>query len=479
MATVVTNLGSNTSIDTETASTCSPSYGSGPWTVTFNTNPTGVSVGDVAEIEDDYSVMAIYTYLITAIDTSGPNHNYTLKYMSDDGDNGDTSPCNLMTMGGGFSPSLAPATFKRAYSTISGWESDLDNDNIYSSGDTAKGECYKDSAFSMTGELSINGGDSLSVGSLAHTILTVAESQRHDGTADTGAKVNLSTGGRIKTWYQDAYIHRTIEWLEFDGGDSDQSFGSNWRIVDLSTGSTTGHVGTAAHLLIHGCHNTVVGDGNGYGVIGAGSQYSYIHNNIIYDCSGRLRTPGILGANNGIVCNNTVHKIGMTYTSYAGDGSREAIGIECVASCVYKNNIAVGTYFADDGHDHEKYDYLANGGDVGTYNISGDSTASGSNSFTGKTADSLFVSTTSGSEDLHLKDESAALAAGDDLGTGFTVGSDSSAGSSTYGTAINVDIDGRDRDAEGDTWDIGADQCHTCSAGGDDTTNVAFMLFFD
>ena len=468
MATVVTNLGSNTSIDTETPTTCSGS--SSPYTVQFGTDPTGVSIGDIAVINDS-TMGAEFTFLVTNISGSA----YTLTYMSDDSGMGDTSPCDMYNEMFG----QASATFKRAYSTISGWESDLDNDNIYSSGDTAKGECYKDSAFSMTGELSINGGDSLSVGSLAHTILTVAESQRHDGTADTGAKVNLSTGGRIKTWYQDAYIHRTIEWLEFDGGDSDQSFGSNWRIVDLSTGSTTGHVGTAAHLLIHGCHNTVVGDGNGYGVIGAGSQYSYIHNNIIYDCSGRLRTPGILGANNGIVCNNTVHKIGMTYTSYAGDGSREAIGIECVASCVYKNNIAVGTYFADDGHDHEKYDYLANGGDVGTYNISGDSTASGSNSITGESASDLFVSCCDGSIDLHLKDESAALAAGDDLGTGFTVGSDSSAGSSTYGTAINVDIDGRDRDAEGDTWDIGADQCHTCSAGGDDTTNVAFMLFFD
>ena len=448
MATIVTNLGSNTSIDTETPTTCSGS--SSPYTVQFGTDPTGVSIGDIAVINDS-TMASEFTFLITNISGSS----YTLTYMADDSDIGDTSPCDMYNEMFG----QASATFKRAYSTITAWEADLDNDNIYSSGDTAKGECYKDSAFSITGDrLRIDGGASLSGGNLAQTILTVPESQRHDGTADTGAKVNLSTGGRIQTWYQSASIDRTIEWLELDGGDSEQDFGSNWRIVDLATGSTTGHVGTAAHLLIHGCHNNQVNNGNSYGVIGGQSQYSYMHNNIIYDCSGRLRTPGILGSSNMVICNNTVYKIGMTYTSSANAGSREAIGIETGnSSCVNKNNIALGTYIADDGHDHEKYDYLTTGtGTVGTYNISGDSTASGSNSFTGKTADSLFVCTTSGSEDLHLRRDSAAVGAGTDLGTSITVGSDSSAGGSAYGTAINVDAQGNNREARSQAWDIGA-----------------------
>ena len=50
MATVVTNLGSNTSIDTETPTTCSGS--SSPYTVQFGTDPTGVSIGDIAVIND-------------------------------------------------------------------------------------------------------------------------------------------------------------------------------------------------------------------------------------------------------------------------------------------------------------------------------------------------------------------------------------------------------------------------------------------
>ena len=54
------------------------------------------------------------------------------------------------------------------------------------------------------------------------------------------------------------------------------------------------------------------------------------------------------------------------------------------------------------------------------------------------------MSTTGGSEDLHLKAGADAIDAGTDLGT--------------TPTGVNYDIDGRDRDAEGDVWDIGADE---------------------
>ena len=80
-----------------------------------------------------------------------------------------------------------------------------------------------------------------------------------------------------------------------------------------------------------------------------------------------------------------------------------------------------------------------------------------------------------GSIDLKLKAGAAAIGAGADLGTGYY---DSTSGftlaTSAYGTALNIDIDGRDRDAEGDDWDIGADQ-FVASA----TTNASFLLFLD
>jgi hypothetical protein len=70
-------------------------------------------------------------------------------------------------------------------------------------------------------------------------------------------------------------------------------------------------------------------------------------------------------------------------------------------------------------------------------------------SFTGSTGSipydtSNFTNVTGGSEDLHLVSGSDLIDAGTDLGT--------------TPTGVNIDIDGRDRDAEGDTWDIGADE---------------------
>jgi hypothetical protein len=70
--------------------------------------------------------------------------------------------------------------------------------------------------------------------------------------------------------------------------------------------------------------------------------------------------------------------------------------------------------------------------------------AAGVNSLVSKTSTNQFVSIVSGSEDLHLKAGADAIGAGVDLGT--------------TPAGVEVDIDGRDRDAEGDTWSIGADQ---------------------
>ena len=79
----------------------------------------------------------------------------------------------------------------------------------------------------------------------------------------------------------------------------------------------------------------------------------------------------------------------------------------------------------------------------------------------GKTlAEIAFVSTSACTEDLHITEDSVCVDAGTDLGT-------------TGGT--QTDINGRDRDSEGDTWDIGA---HEFVADAD-TTGAAFIMFVD
>lgn len=74
-----------------------------------------------------------------------------------------------------------------------------------------------------------------------------------------------------------------------------------------------------------------------------------------------------------------------------------------------------------------------------------------------------FVNEGAGTEDLHLDaTETLAIDRGTDLGTG----------------SWSFDIDGRDRDGEGDTWDIGADE-YVSAAGGqqyDETARVQTLL---
>ena len=72
-----------------------------------------------------------------------------------------------------------------------------------------------------------------------------------------------------------------------------------------------------------------------------------------------------------------------------------------------------------------------------------------SNSVTNVTLSDQFVSTVSGAEDLHLASILMRLM----LAARTT-------------PVVQYDIDGRDRDAENDTWDIGADEFVVAGGGG-------------
>jgi hypothetical protein len=78
----------------------------------------------------------------------------------------------------------------------------------------------------------------------------------------------------------------------------------------------------------------------------------------------------------------------------------------------------------------------------GGYNCSSDGTADDpTNIQTGAVVDKVFANNFESSSNLHLKSGADCIDNGTDLGT-----------------EANIDIDGRDRDSEGDTWDIGADE---------------------
>jgi hypothetical protein len=421
MATVVTSIGSNSSIDTETPSSCSGSFS--PYSVTFSTTPTGVNIGDKVEIEDQSSYYSTFTYRVTGI--SGTS--YTLVYVTDTGSWGDVSPCDLLD----FSWGQAPATFKRFYTSIANWEAGLDDSDVYSSSDIAVGECHNDSVFNEY--VQINGGGTVG---LASVTLSVHSGSRHDGTAGTGARI-VPTSTPINAGVVNIYRDDvTVEWLEISGA-SATSYGNVGVRITSDADS---------NIFIR---NNIIHDMNDASTVsigiydaGGGGTSRYVMNNFVYNIN---RSTGdsfgiyaYTSSGFGIYC-NTVFNV----TSDTDDAS--GIYVRNSTSGIAKDNICLGVTGGGTGSCFEIGTGSANA--ASDYNLSDDATAWGSNSVTsadGATAANTIANTSGGSEDLHLKAGSYAIEAGVDLGT--------------TPTGVEIDIDGRNRDSEGDTWDIGADQ---------------------
>lgn len=316
-------------------------------------------------------------------------------------------------------------TTGRDYSTITAWEADLDNAGVYAAGDYAVGEAYNDSAFNES--VTINGGGTVG---LASVKLTVPESERHDGTAGMGARIVRSSisGTSILSSQRN---NLTVEWLELTASAKKTS-------GDTFVGYTSGNYSTNTHhLLIHDFDSSTNYAISGLSVTGT---TPVSHNNIVYDVK---KSGGTAGNATGITqdgdsaefYNSTVFNM----TSTSGNG----VGISYNYTTV-KNCIAMGAGTSD----------FSGSNGTQSNNMSSDDTAPGTGSIgadDGVLTANQFVSTVDGSEDLHLKTGADAIDVGTDLGT--------------TPAGVNYDIDNRDRDAQGDTWDIGADEF--VAAGGE------------
>jgi hypothetical protein len=455
MATTVTSIGSNQNIDTAVPSTTS---GSGPlYDITWNkTLSTSVAIGDLATATDFTS--GAYVYLITAISGS----TYTLKYIS--GAGGDQSPADLCD--DSYCSSPPTFTFKRAFSTITLFEAMVDDasPSYWGTTDDVVGELHADSNFT---DATVNFDNKQSLSSVT---LSVYEDDRHDGTAESGALWKPTTGsGHDVGILRVAIDSMRIEWIDFSL-DSLDSTNTNKTIVLTGTNDDCiirnnlihdkyGNPGNNGPFMIH-----VIG-------AGAASDSIYILNNIIYnveetsdDTANAVNTN--LWGGNAYIYNNTVYNI------VSNGGTKFAIayrfGNPASSNTRIKNNIASKLDSAN-ATGERAYEYGPSNGGAGTvdeaYNLSDDTAstayeASGTGSLIDKTlAEIAFVSTTAGSEDLHIQDSSVCSEAGDDLGTT---------------NEVNIDINGFDRDGGGVTWDMGAHQVSRASTG-----NPAFFMFID
>ena len=365
-------------------------------------------------------------------------------------------------------------TSSRDYSTISAWEADLSDASIYSNGDDAVGEMYADSTFTgatttIDGGTSIGGSSGQDLNSIK---LTVAAASRHDGTAESGALLKPTAGsGHNQGIIRINVDNVTVEWLDISL-DSLDSTNTNKAIVLAGTNDGNiirnnlihdkgGNPGNTGPFAIHGLGT------------GATTDDTYVLNNIIYnivessnDSLGAIIFYSWSGSL--YVYNNTIYKL------TAHGGNKDAIGIRfgnSSTSVSYIKNNIVSTLSAND--DKAAYLKQSSSSTAHTANNLSDTTTAAtwnaedmgqnlndSTALTGKSlADISFVSTTGGSEDLHIDEDSDCVDAGADLGT-------------TNG--VEIDINGRNRDSNGDTWDIGAHELVQ-----EATAGAAFIMFVD
>lgn len=368
----------------ESVTVDSTSWGTTDGTITLSASvPSTVNIGDVINDSNGNS------YLITGISGS----DLTCQDFDTTTD-----------------PATGSATIDSAYTSITLWEADLDagtNSEAYVSGDAAIGHVYNTGG-AFDESFTIDGGGTVGLSSVT---LTAPESERHDGTSNSAAKIsNNPSFGASLIHIGSSPKPTTVEWLILE-------------VITTSNESSRNAVRAEQNGkdIIRNC--VIPGDSRD----GTGSQQNGIYG-YRDDC---------IALNNIIYGTNTTNSSGVFFDSPSEDSvarnntiydCAEGINIDEVVTTV-QNNLCVGN----------TTDYTGSP-NTANNNLDSDSTAPGTSSQTSDAA-TEFADTTAGMEDLHLKSGATAIDNGADLGT-------------TDG--VEVDIDNRDRDAEGDTWDIGA-----------------------
>ena len=285
------------------------------------------------------------------------------------------------------------------YNTLTAWEDAKDGD-LETDTRQETAEVYDDDG-TITDTIQIDGSTTTAA---YYMKITVPSAERHDGTeyGGTGAKIYSGNSYYDIIRVDDSYT--VVEWLIMEsnlkGGPDFSTFGGrvNNNIITCNT-----HCWSAKGIFADGSTN--------------------IYNNIIYgSCDDGIFV--YCQYNDFNVYNNTI---------YSADG--DGIQIDYAkGTCNAINNLVIGSSGTADYH-------TANSGAWDTFTTNGSGDASGSAGLQSLTT-SEWESVTGGSEDLHLAASSSSEDAGTDNGDGVW----------------DTDIDGRDRDTEGDTWDLGADE---------------------
>ncbi|HUT71646.1 MAG TPA: C25 family cysteine peptidase [Desulfatiglandales bacterium] len=330
---------------------------------------------------------------------------------------------------------LTVNSIKRAYNTLQDWEDPLDPDggrggNLVNDNRVEVGVCYKDGAFTSTGSLVlyITGN---TTDSTHYLELTVAEGNRHDGTAGatgtSNAMIDGENGGRKGINIVNGQDVR-IKWLELKNFS-----GVNYaNPIEINAGNSV----QFEYLLIHDFINGTLADSNnsfGIKLSGSGGNTVTVRNCIFYN--------GDVAGITGDETNDTITIENCTVYGILGHGiNRESSNV------VVKNTICVHNGVGESGyHDFTNSPTME-------YCISEDDRADCATCMAGRTPTAngdpgtgnwvIFNNISAGTEDFHLQyhaTENDALDKAPPL-------------------SFTDDIDGETRPTSALSWDIGADE---------------------
>ena len=320
--------------------------------------------------------------------------------------------------------------------------------------------CYDDGAFDAPA--SINGYTTDPTHYITLTVAGASQvasgaSQRHLGTAGTGARLVAVGGGGPMIDVGNDFV--TVEWLEIDGTGFDRGYGirAAGPLLDI----------TFRNLIVHDIARSA-SPVRGIGINQV--DQAFVYNNLVYDilstdpgASGRAHgiTDELAGSYNTFIHNNTVFNI-RNVQAAATANVYGIVGPDSADRTVV-NNIVIDVYTLGVGNAQAYCAYNTGALNVGTevcqtgatppvnatyqHNMSSDDTAvdnpPGATSITFENGGE-FQNTLNGSEDLHLAIGANAIDAGFDA-------------SGLFGH----DIDGEFRIAP---WDMGADEALVTAA---------------
>ncbi len=293
--------------------------------------------------------------------------------------------------------------------------------------------------------MNINGGGTIGLASIK---LTVASGERHDGTAGTGVLINRSAGGSavaiISVQASNLSGIIDVEWLEVTEA-SASAVDLQKAVIYMFDNTETMSV---QRCLVHDFEIFTDKETHGIAIFGD-SGANNISNCIVYNIEQTFTSAPIVSGIKFIggtakALNCTVHNIDQA-------GATDCWGFEFTDASTWTIQNCIATDVATTGAGTAQcYEQAAPSNAVVDHNLASDTSASGTGSLDSKAASDQFVSTTGGSEDLHLKSGADAIDVGTDLGT--------------TPSGVEIDIDGRDRDAEGDIWDMGAHELVVAAA---------------